>query len=170
MNGDEADDQAETPLDDVATPTGETPLPTPDGEPPSSNFPHAPPLSSGLANPPLTALTSENQAHSPLPTATDALAEHSLPSNAIEMANTAPGHVEEGQGDLGGGDVHLEVHTSGASAAAGNVPPPNDMDMTEAGDAPVDNDAGLVHGEMDAPEPGLEVVGGDHPPPEVEKS
>ena len=153
----------------AATPIAETPLETPDSEAPVPAFPHAPTASSGLANPPITA-TTESAAASNAPTPNQEN-HHSLPSNAIELTNTAPGHTEEGQGDLGGTDVGFEVHVPEAGAPTSGSPKGGeDMDMDGSKEPPVESDAGLVHGEMDPPVAELAVEGGDHPPPEVEES
>ena len=176
---------AETPLE---TPTLE--LQTPEVESPSvpiSANPNAPALSSSLAGPPLTAATlapSGSEATTPAadaatPGQTDGAVstpaadasgqtDKPLPGNAIEVRNVAPGHTEEGQGDLGGTETAVEVHAPEpiAPAAAAEDVEMADGEKSEA--VPVSEDAGLVHGEMEPPVPELAVTEGDHPPAEVE--
>ena len=175
------------------TPAVETPrAETPDGEaipPPLSAFSNATALPSALSAPPLTAAsTTPSAAESPAP----------LPTNAIEMSNTAPIHTEEGLGDLGHGEAGVEIRAPEKKGgedvemgpADGEEPPketPLESESKEgdpldgapapvvapvvapAEDAPPTADEGLVMGEMQPPEPGLVVEGGDHPPPEIEK-
>lgn len=171
-DGDGLDDQVETPLDETATPLGETPLATPDLESGPTGLSHAPLLSSGLANPPLTAaLSSDSATQDNGMSDADAVRDQPpVPSNAIEMANTAPGHTEEGQGDLGEGEVHLEVNVHQNAPTAGSISQQDDVVMGGDTPAALENDAGLVHGEMEPPEGELAVTEGDHPPAEVEKS
>lgn len=151
------------------TPMEGTPLPTPASELPALPHPNAPVTSSGLANPPLTATS---PAASPSATTEDVtpVVNVGIPSNAVEMSNTAPGHTEEGQGDLGGQDVHMEVNaTEVATVQEMGQAVSEDVAMGEEDPLPVQTDEGLVHGEMDPPRPEMNVEGGDHPPPEVEK-
>ena len=94
---------------------------------------------------------------------TEPLQSAQIPSNAIELTNTAPIHTEAGQGDLGVSDVGMEVH----------VPERQEdhrVDGEEAVPAPVleGRDEGLVMGEMQAPEAEMAVEGGDAGPAEVE--
>ena len=104
-----------------------------------------------------TASTAENQTHGvPL----------EIPSNAIEMTNTAPVHTEQGTGDLGvggagavefvQGESHVESAPSAEKGEGGDGPDGGDgMDVDvdeetavpDAGVAP-ETDAGLVMGEM----------------------
>jgi hypothetical protein len=89
----------------------------------------------------------------PAPTTPAALDSDSIPSNAIEMVNAAPGHAEEGLGDLG--NSGMEVH----------LPSERDAGVAVDGEA---KDEGLVMGEMEPPAEAME-VDGEHGagPPEV---
>ena len=90
-----------------------------------------------------------------------------IPSNAIEISNIAPGHTEQGTGDLGGTGPGVEMHVA--------EPPSGDVDMLGGGEGlatepavaadPPAADEGLVHGEMEQPK---EMDDGA-PPPEVER-
>lgn len=105
-----------------------------------------------------------------------AVHEHTaIPSNAIEVSNTAPGHTEVGTGDLGA-EAGIEV-TRPTESGASEVPQTNveaapvevgslgqnedkmdvDEPAVEQGEAPVE-DAGLVMGELQPPA-GQEALG-----------
>jgi len=156
----------------LSTPAVETPLETPYSEVPASNL-SVPIESSSLSHPPINAKTPSaptSIAATPAPEA----AVDPIPSNAIELTNVAPGHTEEGTGDLGeeaGMEVH--VHESEAVSAADEDVVMGESEGQEAKKdeekVPVNDDEGLVHGEMEPPVPALAVTEGDHPPPEVEK-
>ena len=85
-----------------------------------------------------------------------------LPSNAIELSNTAPVHTEAGLGDLGVSDAGMEVHhpEPGGDVIMGD-------DETVRGIEK--QDEGLVMGEMEPPIPEMGVVGGDEGPYEMEQ-
>ena len=99
---------------------------------------------------------------------------HEIPSNAIEITNTAPGHTEQGEGDLGGSVAGVEIHRPDA-ATGGDVDmaeskedatmsAPDDGMTGEDGEVPM-RDEGLVMGEM---ETHAELNDG-RPPPDVEQ-
>lgn len=203
---DDDEDKPDTPLPDTAqaTPTAETPLETPTLEAqtpevetpsvPISANPNAPVLSSSLAGPPLTAdsrtpsggttpaadVTTHDQPVDSTTTVagadTTGQTEQALPGNAIEVTNVAPGHTEDGHGDLGGNDIVVEVHAPEPAVPAAAA---EDVEMADGEESkavpegeteavPISEDAGLVHGEMEPPVPELAVTEGDHPPAEVE--
>ena len=87
-----------------------------------------------------------------------------LPSNAIELSNTAPIHTEAGLGDLGASDGSIEIKAG--QPASDSVIQADGSDALDPAKEGVDE--GLVMGEMDPPESELAVVGGDHGPPEIE--
>lgn len=143
-----------------------------------------------LPTPPTIEITS----HSPIPPSQPtvaSMAEHAetpssaIPANAIELVNTAPGSTEMGTGDLGaqaGIEIHKPDLASPKERAAELVSPAEhekmDVDMVDNAETGLDNNAidgvksdeGLVMGEMEPPKglEALDVVGGDHEPPEVE--
>lgn len=90
----------------------------------------------------------------------DSLQPIELPSNAIELSNTAPTHAEAGQGDLGSSGPGMEVRLPELGEEIS-------MDV-EATAVPEEKDEGLVMGEMEPPEVEMGVVGGDEGPPELE--
>lgn len=96
------------------------------------------------------------------PAETESLQPAGLPSNAIELSNTAPIHTEAGLGDLGVSDPVMEIRVPEAQRD-------EPMDVEEVGQAgvvPEEKDEGLVMGEMEPPE--MAVIGGDTGPAEVE--
>jgi len=173
---DEEDKDADTP---AAGPTGpstpaiETPLETPELELALPTNPAAPNEPSSLSKPPINAETPSappSIAVTPAPVEAADSADP-IPSNAIELTNVAPGHVEEGTGDLGN-EAGMEVHVPEAEAAPTSAPAVDEDVTMDGGDepqVPVTEDAGLVHGEMEPPIAALAVTEGDHPPPEMEK-
>ena len=94
---------------------------------------------------------------------TDLLRPAQLPSNAVELQNTAPVHTEAGQGDLGVSDAGMEMH----------VPEPGGDTMMRDDEETVggleNTDEGLVMGEMEPPIPEMGVIGGDKGPHELEQ-
>ncbi|ORX37977.1 hypothetical protein BD324DRAFT_411915 [Kockovaella imperatae] len=103
-------------------------------------------------------------ASTPLEPAGSAAITHTeIPSNAMEISNVAPGHTEEGQGDLGTSDAGIAVKLP--EPATGDVEMGEAPANAEVADSAPRVDEGLVHGESNLPE-GL---GDGAPPPEVEK-
>lgn len=102
-----------------------------------------------------------------------------IPSNAIELTNTAPGGTEVGHGDLGaqaGIEIHKPESVSPVKQDAELDEDKMEVDDDAEGgvgagaDTGMAADEGLVMGEMEPPkgQEGLELVGGDGEPPEVE--
>ncbi|WVW82260.1 hypothetical protein I302_104266 [Kwoniella bestiolae CBS 10118] len=111
---------------------------------------------------PIAAEEKEGNHESTIPT------HNPIPSNAIELHPIAPSSTETGLGEIATTEPVLELETRPAEDAA---IPEEKMDVeetTEEGGAAVEEDKGLVHGEMDAPTQALEVEGAEVPR-EVEK-
>lgn len=168
---------------DDSTPASPTPAPAekpPTGSPAASERPGSPAVDAKPASPVPV---------SPSPAAAPA-EHHDLPSNAIELTNTAPGHTELGHGDLGT-EASIEIskptleasasmspsvakeaspEKALASAEEGNVDGDGDVVMDENKEGEK-TDEGLVMGEMEPPtgQEVIQVIGGDGEPPEVEK-
>ena len=96
-----------------------------------------------------------------------------MPSNAMEISNIAPGHTEQGEGDLGGSVAGVEIHLP--EAAGGDVEMAEskvqvDMSALDAGvttedSAMPERDEGLVMGDMESH---AELTDGP-PPPDIEQ-
>ncbi|KAK4687411.1 hypothetical protein P7C73_g2704, partial [Tremellales sp. Uapishka_1] len=110
---------------------------------------------------PLTDTAVPTEAPNPLETPTPLeTPDTDLPSNAIQMTNTAPQHTEVGAGDLGAAGIEITL--------PGDIGTSVEQDKMEV-DVEV-RDEGLVMGDMEAPIPELAIVGGDEPPKEVESA
>jgi len=167
-------------------------------EAPATSKPPAAPAAPAAPVIPAPAATPTSLADSAIPSAETTLGAkpetagpiepaHELPSNAIELSNSAPGHTEDGSGDLGEGGTMEVTRPEAAEKEEMEVDEPVEqveagpyetsaqaeaaLQETEsgAGEPEVDErDPGLVMGEMEAPEKELEVVGEEKQPPEVE--
>ncbi|ORY35003.1 hypothetical protein BCR39DRAFT_516018 [Naematelia encephala] len=108
--------------------------------------------------------TAEEEAEDPEPTAVA----DPIPSNAVEMTNTA-GETEVGTGDLGLSGEGVEL-TEGVAASVPDQAAEESMQVDEAETVVPERDEGLVMGEMEAPEKAMEVdAPGQEQPPEVEE-
>ena len=93
----------------------------------------------------------------------EAESQHSaIPSNAIEVSNTAPGHVEQGDGDLGTGEATIELQ---AGATGGDIEMDEVVEQREEELDDLPPDQGLVMGEMDVPR---DMIDGTAPPEKEE--
>ncbi|WVF70888.1 hypothetical protein IAT40_005683 [Kwoniella sp. CBS 6097] len=100
---------------------------------------------------------------------------HEIPSNAIEITNVGPQSTESGLATVGTTEEGVEIEMRPAEEDVHPQPAQEDeqMDVDEAPatEKVVEEDEGLVMGEMELPadKAELKVDGSDHPPAEVEK-
>jgi hypothetical protein len=109
-----------------------------------------------------------SQPEPPIPASTTPAPSHTsdaIPSNAIEMVNAAPGHAEEGLGDLGtsGMEVHLPQEVNHGAAKL------TQSTEVEEGETAGGKDEGLIMGELEPPDEAMAVDGQKAAgPPETE--